>query len=139
DVDNRTLVCSGERVLMPSILFAFYVWLVQRESPVSRREMDDTHAALELARELLSTYQTIEGAMRDTDRTGESLLRYGVDKNHFEEKKSRIGRILREQLGAALAHHYEIRKFGSYGASQYGLALEPEQVQWLTQENRGKA
>ncbi|MCX2796429.1 CRISPR-associated ring nuclease Csm6 [Microbulbifer thermotolerans] len=132
DLTCRQLRASGLAVELPPMLFAFYAWIVQRhlrdDSRPCAADLREPNGLF--ADELMTLVRSVEGEMgRDRELT-ERSLKNGMDKAYFEEKKSRVNKILESQLGKALARNYQITRFGKRPNTSYGLALEKENIDW---------
>jgi len=133
DIRRKCILASGQEIRLPPLLFAFYAWIIRRQldgqpEPASR---DLAAANAEYAEALLALFERIEGEMgRDLERTRRGL-NGGMEKGWFEEKKSRVNELLRQQLGRSLAERYQIDSFGKRGYTRHGLRLAAEQIEWL--------
>lgn len=132
DIPRHTLVCQGIDVRLEKLEFAFYAWIVQRESPISGSEITEQGYHKIYAEEFLSTYQEIEGEMGVNDRTSEQLQN-GMDKGFIDGKMSSInGKIERTLMSKRLASAYLFENLnkGKRGQSLYALRLENHQIEW---------
>lgn len=133
DLSRRKLIASGLEVELSPMVFAFYSWIVQRHLKGAPRPgaADLREPNKQFSEELLALVRAIEGEMgRDREETTERSLKNGMDKPYFEEKKSRVNRALKAQLGKALAEKYQIAGFGKKPDTSYGLKLEAEYIDW---------
>lgn len=126
DHPGRMLVCGGQGVVLPPQLFAWYAWLARRRKNAS----DGGHAnwrSKGIADEFLAEYRRVVGPMAHDYEMAASVLRDGMTKEFFEEKKARINRRLRERLGLA-AGPYLIAGSGRRPLRCSGLDLMPGQI-----------
>lgn len=135
DLHGRRILVHDECISLPPVEFAFYVWIVSRQledtdvQPISVRELAGPN--LEYAQEFMAVFERIEGDMgRDLERT-QQALRLGMDRSFFDEKKSRIKKALNDRLGKTVGEHYEIKGFGKRGSTEYAVAIEAEQIEWV--------
>lgn len=131
NVKEKCLICHGLPVRMQASDFAFYVWIAARPLPVRSKEIVKSRPRnSQYAKELLEVYSDIEGEMRDNDRVADALSE-GMSRQYFDTKKSEVRNELKRQLGQRIAQHYEIRRLGSTGNSQFMLGLDRRQVEWI--------
>jgi CRISPR-associated protein (TIGR02584 family) len=127
DLRNGRMTAGGQAVVLPPAELAFYAWLARRAarglepvpcpSPSMLKYPNQSHADA-----YLREYRTIIGQLGDDERVTDGL-RYGMDRNYFERRKSRVNTMLRSQLGPG-ARLYEIRAFARRPSTSYGLALD---------------
>jgi CRISPR-associated protein (TIGR02584 family) len=136
DPGRRLIIAQGTPIKLGPADLAFYLWLLQRQTDglelpqcPSDGAPDEIYGA-----EYLHHYRRINGKLGGADRT-EAVLRDGMSKAFFEQRKSRINRILGERLQQA-ASAYLIQAVGKRPRTRYRIALEPEQIQFQ-QETMG--
>lgn len=131
DLSARTVTSGGIAVPFPPAELAFYAWLARRAQrglepiPCPSPSLPD-YPSRAYAEDYRREYHTILGELGDADRVVEGLC-YGMDKNYFERRKSRVNRMLRDALGAGAAA-YEIKGFGRRPRTTYGLSLSAHQI-----------
>ncbi len=131
DLSARIVTAGGIAIPFPPAELAFYTWLARRAQqelepiPCPSPSLPD-YPSRAYAEDYRREYHAIVGELGDVDRVVEGL-RYGMDKNYFERRKSRVNRMLRDALGAAAAA-YEIKGFGRRPRTTYGLTLPSHQI-----------
>lgn len=131
DTINKQVIAAAEIIELQPILFSFYAWLVERnlrgELGVCVLELAAPNTFL--AEEFITIYQRIESEDRDLERTF-SGLKNGMEREWFDEKKSRVNKILEDCLGKNLAKGYKITGLGKRGYTRYASVIESEQIEW---------
>lgn len=128
DLRARQITCGGKPVKLAPFELAWLAWwakLAKRGHAMKSRLdfCDDRN----LRDEFLAIYE-----MADETRAGQTRKILDTDNwedlnKFFEQKKSRLNRELKEQLGPAAAH-YLIESEGKRGKTRYGLKLAPDQI-----------
>lgn len=128
DPDERAITAAGRTLRLPPSEFAFYAWMARRKLRGAEPVACPSEGAPEpaLAEEFLREYVRADPGSTARERTRRAL-RNGMEKNYFLERKSRVNRLLEEALGAS-AWAYKVQGFGKRPDTRYGLALEPEQI-----------
>jgi CRISPR-associated protein (TIGR02584 family) len=125
--ERLSVVAAGERFALKPAAFAFYRWLADR-----RRQ--GRHAVRwndpELAAEYLAYYREAVGEMSGDYERAEDALAHGMDKDWFLQRKARTNGALEQALGAQLAQPYLIVGSGNRPHTRFGLALEPDRIQY---------
>jgi len=133
DLPRKRLLAGGREVALPASQFAFYAWLIRRQldglSEPGVRDMAEPNS--EFAREFLTLYAAIEGEMGKDIEPTRKALRQGMDREWFYDKRTRINKALKTQLGRALGERHAIASFGKYGNTRYGVMLDAEQIDWI--------
>lgn len=134
DLKARRVTAGGVVVPLQPAELAFHAWLARRRkqglepvpcpSPSHQDYPNRSHADA-----FLAEYGQIAGALDGGGRVVQGL-EYGMMKNYFERRKSRVNRILRETLGAG-AVAYTVQAFGGRPHTRFGLRLEPESIQFF--------
>jgi CRISPR-associated protein (TIGR02584 family) len=128
---RRRVVAGGLDIPLPPAELAFYAWLARRAVqgleplPCPLPTMQD-YPNRAYAADYLREYRFIVGTAGDDDRVVAGLD-YGMDKNYFERRKSRVNGRLREALGPA-ATVYQIRASGERPRTLFGLGLDTGQI-----------
>jgi CRISPR-associated protein (TIGR02584 family) len=130
DMSVRGFIAQGCTVRLSPADFAFYLWLIDRQQAEKPEPACPSDGApdLDYAGEYLSHYQAINGEMGGADRTIASL-RHGMNKTFFEQRKSRINKVLKQTLKQA-ASPYLIVPVGSRPRTRYRVALQANQIQY---------
>ncbi len=128
DIRRRLILAGGRPVELPPAEWAFYAWLARRAHDTAPHLTCPPEGvpSQAYARAFMATYRDIVGPLGDLERVAAGL-QAGMDKNYFERRKSRVNRLLREQLPLA-ATAYLIQGFGSRPRTAYGLGLAPRQI-----------
>lgn len=128
DTANAKITAGNVLIELSPILTAFYAWMIYRSvsalPDVSVRELlgGDT----ELAQQFLQIYEQLY-VDKDTERT-RSGLSQGMDKDWFDEKRSRVHKALRDKLGKTLAEKYYIISSGPRGGTRYHVKVESDYI-----------
>lgn len=126
DVKKRTIVCGGVSVPMPPLHFATYFWLAQRCKKGKETVRPGENAQ---ADEFLQVYRQVVGSgSGDFDNACKALRNPEYFLPYFQEKRSRVNKLIKNQLGVVAAQPYIIASQGKRLNTRYGLTLMPEQV-----------
>jgi CRISPR-associated protein (TIGR02584 family) len=131
DLSGRRVTAGGLDITLPPAELAFYAWLARRAS-LGSEPLPCPSPSLEnypdraYAEDYLREYRLIIGDAGDDERVVEGLG-YGMDKNYFERRKSRVNGRLLQALGPA-GTVYRIRGFGQRPRTLYGLGLPAGQI-----------
>ncbi len=128
---------GGAEFRLPPAELAFYAWIARRrlkglDGPGCPTEgfSDADHA-----REFLEEYRRILGPMGADERTV-NALRAGMDKNYFLQRRSKLERALRANLGVH-AGPYLIQPVGRRPDTRYELELAPEEIRFADAPSGG--
>ncbi len=126
---TRQFIAHGKPVKLTPADLAFYLWLLDRQqtglpapSCPSDGAPDETYAS-----QFLQHYRRINGELGGADRTIDTL-KDGMSKTFFEQRKSRINKMLTQTLAYA-AQPYLIEAEGKRPRTQYRIALEQNQIE----------
>ncbi len=126
DVKNRLLICGNQRLRLPPLHFAVYLWLARRAAAAAAPVRPGVNAQ---ASELLAVYRRIVGSGSADYQNACDALRHEDDfLPYFQEKRSRINETLARHLGSYKAQNYRIHSFGKRLQTSYGLALTGENI-----------
>ncbi|MEI6146585.1 MAG: CRISPR-associated ring nuclease Csm6 [Methylococcales bacterium] len=128
---SRLLIAHEIAVKLSPADLAFYVWLLKRQalavlSPTCPNEGVPEQG---YADEYLKEYLLINGELGGTDRTLKAL-EAGMSKTFFEQRKSRINKLLRQTLAQAAAS-YLITPVGKRPQTRYQILLKTDQIEYL--------
>lgn len=131
DLERRTLSLASKSVSLPPAELAFYSWFTRRKLNAQKPLKCPADGAPEhaYAEGYLTEYRLINQPEAARDRT-ENVLANGMDKNFFEQRKSRINQRLKNELGAH-AEAYLIHAIGQRPYTRYELGLELSQIDYL--------
>jgi CRISPR-associated protein (TIGR02584 family) len=122
DYSKRRLICGDQEVVLPPQHFAWYAWMARRRlqaldygGHVGWRDKD-------IADEFLQEYKNVIGHMAHGYEEAANNLADGMSKEFFDEKKSRVNRLLRETLGLGAAP-YLIHPSGKRPSQRFGLSI----------------
>jgi CRISPR-associated protein (TIGR02584 family) len=135
DLSNRRIIAQGHTVKLIPADLAFYLWLIERQQigkPEPTCPCDGAPDA-DYAGEYLHHYKAINGELGGADRTIASL-QYGMSKNFFEQRKSRVNKALNQTLNQA-AQPYLIVPVGSRPRTKYRVALQAHQIYYQQEIN----
>lgn len=146
---HRRIVAAGKRVFLPPADLAFYAVVVRRaaagEDFISYRtpglmqeyldeywrltdEYGDGGKRVRVKRRIDALRKALEKP--DERREYESLLRARF-RNWFSERKAKVNRAIRTQLGASLGPTCEITARNSRPNTVFGLSIEPSRIRIL--------
>jgi CRISPR-associated protein (TIGR02584 family) len=130
DYARRELRCGGETVVLPPQLFAWYAWLARRRKGVGGKGGHLRWTDAGVIEDFLAEYRRVVGGMaHDLEEAARALHSGGeAPKVFFEQKKSRVQRLLRSQLGFA-ARPYLVLTSGKRGEQRFGLGLAADQIE----------
>lgn len=128
--NRRRVEAAGIEVDMRPAEMAFYIWLAQRRcAGLSAINWTDTNAG-----EILSIYKNLVGPLDGGfERAATALAADGMTKAYFEQRKSRINRLLTDTLGPSACQAYLIHSEGGRPKTRFGLlGLLPTQIDITT-------
>lgn len=130
DPPNRRIRAGDQWIGLPPAELAFYGWFGRRrqQGQGALRCPGINEANREYAEAYLCEYRRVIGPMGDDDRVRKHL-RYGMDKKDFEQRKSKVNRLLKSALGAG-AHAYTVNGHGAAPGKTYRLDLAPGRIRF---------
>lgn len=104
NLHSRQLIAQGQVIRLAPAEFAFYYWLLVCQFKSQSAPTCPCEGAPEnsYACQYLKIYQRLLGDMPSTDRTLKTLEK-GMTKTFSEQRKSRVNKVLKEQLKQAAA------------------------------------
>jgi CRISPR-associated protein (TIGR02584 family) len=128
DCVRRTFEAHGVLIPLRPAEFAFYLWILQRQTQQQGLLFCPSEGApdKEYAQQYLEHYPLLSEHTVYTERT-RAALRQGMSKSFFEQRKSRINKQLRDVLQHA-ALPYLITAQGQRPRTGYRIDLAPEQI-----------
>jgi len=131
DLNQQSLVLGSKAVHFPPAELAFYSWLARRRLKAQGALKCPSDGAPEsiYAEQYLFEYQQIGQPVGAMERTAD-VLTHGMDKNFFEQRKSRINQRLKAELGGH-AEAYLIQAIGKRPGTRYELGLTAEQIEYF--------
>lgn len=125
------LIIQQQRIALPPVDFAFYLWLLHRQA--SRLEdvkcPADGAPETSYAHHYLQIYQKLHGVKASARDRTENTLTEGMSKAFFEQRKSRIQQQLKAALQSA-AEPYLIQAVGKRPLTRYRIMLEQNQIEF---------
>lgn len=125
--DKHRIWCGERGIDLPPQLFAFYAWLA------SNRKRGDEHGGhvnwrdADNAEKFLAAYRGVVGDMAHDFEETAKMLKDGMTEEFFNEKKARVNRWLKEELGAG-ATAYLIVASGKRPRTRFGLGLPDDAI-----------
>lgn len=132
---EHRLVCGGVTVELPPVEFGFYAWLAGRTRQGRPDVCRNALTAADTA-EFLAAYPRADELSGGFERVAEAVGEV-MDKDYFDQRRSRVNTILRRTLGAA-AVPYQIHGDGRRPRSRYALGLKPAQIRFSDAEMTGE-
>ena len=131
DLINRMLIAHEMAVKLSPADLAFYGWLLKRQALGVLAPTCPNEGAPEqgYAEEYIEHYHLINGGFGVTDRTLKALQE-GMSKAFFEQRKSRINKVLQKTL-AQVASSYLIVPVGKRPQTRYRIMLETDQIEYI--------
>jgi CRISPR-associated protein (TIGR02584 family) len=110
---------------------AFYSWFIKRQltQQVLLTCPNEGAPELEYAEQYLVEYRLIKGELGATDRTL-NTLQIGMSKAFFEQRKSRINKLLQQTLAQA-SRSYLISAVGKRPLTRYQISLKTDQIHYI--------
>lgn len=124
-VASRSLVCGSKEIHMPPQLFAWYAFMARLRSNGANHGGHVRYTDPDVARDFLEEYRHVAGPMSHDFEIANQNLRNDMSKEFFEEKKARVNRWLRDELGSE-ADLYMIHSSGRRPQQRFGLTLPQE-------------
>jgi CRISPR-associated protein (TIGR02584 family) len=131
DLPARTVVAHGKRFTLPPAELAFLAWFARRAAAgmPALPCPDEIEPEPSYANDYLREHRRIVGVMGDDDRTRKRYRqgeKTAMTKADFEERKSKLKRALRAELGAAAAPYLVVGT--GRRPMRYLLALPPAAI-----------
>jgi CRISPR-associated protein (TIGR02584 family) len=114
DFQRHEVNCGGTVVRLPPALLAWHAWLHEQGRFVGHRDAD--------AAGYLTIYARIVGPTHPSFITARKSLQQGFDASFFEQKTSKLNRLLRTTLALA-AEPYLVQTTGERPNTKHGLTL----------------
>jgi CRISPR-associated protein (TIGR02584 family) len=132
DLKRLRLDAHGQTIKLPPADLAFYSWLLKRQLSGQAPPPCPSDGApdADYARQYLHEYRQITGEIGGADRTVQAL-RGGMSKAFFEQRKSRINKLLQQALAQA-ANAYLIQAVGKRPRTQYRIQIPSEQIYYTS-------
>ena len=128
----RRVIAAGVEVPMRPAEMAFYLWLAERrQAGLPAFNWTDAKPT-----ELLACYKKLVGPLNGGfERASAALESEGMTKAYFEQRKSRINRMLTDTLGPSACQSYLIHSEGTRPKTRFGLlGLLPAQIDITVQQ-----
>lgn len=126
DSSKTSICCGGKWIKLSPTLFAFYLWLARRrvaglpDSGLIRWQDANPE-------DYMKIYSEVAGPMSATVEKAGVSLKDGFERAFFEQKSSKINRILKQELPLE-ASIYQVATFGEKPYKKYGLRLTQDQI-----------
>ena len=131
DLKQCVIRARGTVIKLGPADLAFYSWLIKRQlanQPLPKCPNDGSPEKI-YADQYLEVYRSIKGELGEMDRTL-NVLQNGMSKAFFEQRKSRINKLLQHRLLQASVP-YLITAVGKRPHTRYQISLEIEQIDYL--------
>lgn len=135
---------AGRRIPLPPADFAFYAMIVRR---AAAGEPFISHQTPGLAQEYLDEYRRVTDEYGDAGKRDRVASRVrGLEqalleneqrvayRNWFSERKAKVNRLIRTQLGSARARTFEITHHNRRPNTVFGLEIEPFRIRIVEAE-----
>lgn len=126
DLAQRRIRAGGELIELPPADLAFYSWMARRRiegRPYVRPDRADKN-------EYLAEYARIVGDMSGEYERVEHSLRNGMEKEYFEQRKSKTNSAIRKALGSQLADRYRVAGVGRRPQTRFGIGVDRSAVRY---------
>jgi len=135
DLKQRRIKAQDVYIKFIPTDLAFYSWLLNRQLANQSAPTCPSDGAPDpdYAEQYLQEYSLIGGEMGGADRTLQAL-QHGMSKSFFEQRKSRINKILQQHLLHG-AEAYQISAVGKRPMTRYRIGLDADQIQ-IEQEKK---
>lgn len=125
DCTRRRVTAGGETVTLPAAEFAFYAFLARRRAAGGAFVEWRTPG---IATAYLAEYRRTADELSGNLERVEQRLAHGAEKAWFEERKAKVNRAIRDQLGESLGRIYAIVSEGARPDTRYGLRVDPRVI-----------
>ena len=128
DAATRNISCGGVNLTLAPVDFAFYAWFARRaqqqqegfcRNDISAEETAEFVAGYPKADDLSGGYERVANAV------GEAMTT-----DYFDQRRSRVNRVLVSALGKVAAAPYRIIGSGKRPRTHYRIELPPERVRF---------
>ena len=126
DFSLHGIYCGGKQLHLQPQLFAWFAWMAQRRMTIPEHG-GHTRWTDGGEEHFLALYREVVGVDSADYESAKEDLSNGFTKEFFDQKISKVNRVLKTSLGPA-ARAYLITKPGLRPESRYGLVLAPEQI-----------
>lgn len=130
DSESRRIWFGEIPVDLPPQIFTWYSWMAGRRIRVKEYGGHVNWRDPGIAHEFLAEYQRVIGSMAHDYEVASSNLSGGMTEEFFGEKKARVNRWLKEELGS-VAPPYLISSSGKRPNTRFGLSLPLEAIEFL--------
>lgn len=130
DLSGRRVRAGGRTIKLSPLLLAFLAWMASRQKRREDWVACPTEGVSERdhAEAFLAQYRKVLGKMGDDERTA-ARLSQGMDRDFFNQTKSKLHRRLKAALGRQAAP-YLIQKKSQERSWRYGLDLSPSAIRF---------
>ncbi len=118
--------CGGQALPLPPALFAWYAFLAECRVKGLGKAGFVRDADVDAER-YLALYARVVGRGHPSLETARKAMKGGLDDAQFQQKRSKINRVLDKKLSLA-AGPYRINTQGERPQTRYGLALSPPRI-----------
>ena len=127
DLGSRRVQCGARRIEVRPAELAFLAWFANRTVSGLEGLLSPKVPDVDYAKQYLDWYERIVPRIDDVGATADRLRR-GMDKSFFEERKSKLKKVLRDALGLGAATPYLIH--GEGRPMRYRLSLPASVVRF---------
>lgn len=133
DIAHSALVCNGIAVKLSPLHFAFYLWVLNADTPVKGipKESKDYKELRNTAyaHALITQFGELYGDSKDSSRSTDALEE-GMAEDYFSNTRSALNRVLTDTLGKKMAEPFLIANVGRRGDATYVVTLGADQISY---------
>lgn len=126
ELRRKRVWCGSQEVDLPPALLAWYAWLAECRTGGLGDDGFVRHSDVSPER-YLAIYETVVGRNHPSLAKARLATREGLEPSHFEQKRSKINRMLAAALSLAVAP-YKVSSRGQRPLTRYGISLPRERV-----------
>jgi len=129
DLRGQRVYCGAQAVSLPPALLAWYAWLAECRLE-SRGEEGFVGHRDQTPERYLTLYQRMVGRDHPSLEKARAAARQGLEPAQFEQRRSKINRLLDATLSLAAAP-YKIATRGKRPQTRHGITLPPGRIEFL--------
>lgn len=126
DLRHSQAWCGSRAIALPPTLFAWYAWLAECRA-TGRGEGGFVRHSDQSPDRYLEIYASAVGRNHPSLQKARKSMEQGLEPGQFEQKRSKINRLLASALSLAAAP-YLVASRGARPFTRYGLELRPERI-----------
>jgi len=132
DYQNKYVCIGDNKIDLEASLLAFYGWLARKKSDSNGGVIIPVEQApeMEYAESYIKEYKIIVGDFNAENSRTVRALEKGMDKSFFEQKKSKLLKLLRDNIGQRNLADFGITYHKVNGINYHQVTIEAGNISW---------